>query len=99
VLKRNNEIIRENHKLLNNWINKEPYINWIPPTAGSVGFMKQQLEVTAKELTLDLIKEKSTFLVPGDCFGHSDHIRIGYGGDKKILKEGLNRLSEYLKQF
>jgi aspartate/methionine/tyrosine aminotransferase len=98
IFKRNNEIIRENHRLLDNWISKEQHISWVKPTAGSVGFMKHHLDKTAEQLCLGLIKEKSTFLVPGDCFGHPDHIRIGYGNDKKTLVEGLKRFSEYLSK-
>ena len=99
VLKRNNEIIRENHKLLDDWIRKEPHLSWIPPKAGSVGLMRHYLDTSAEKICLDLIKEKSTFLVPGDCFGYPDHIRIGYGCDKKVLNEGLNRFSEYFDQY
>jgi aspartate/methionine/tyrosine aminotransferase len=99
ILRRNNEIVRENHKLLSAWIRREPNISWVPPTAGSVGFMKHQLDISAEKICLDLINEKSTFLVPGDCFEHPDHIRIGYSGDKKVLKEGLRRVSEYLDQY
>ena len=97
IFKRNNRIIRENHRLLDQWIRKESHISWVPPTAGSVGFMKHNLDMTAEEICLDLIKEKSTFLVPGDCFEHPDHIRIGYGNEKKTIMEGLNRFSDYLE--
>ncbi len=96
IFKRSNEIIRENHKLLDDCIRKEPNISWVPPTAGSVGFMRHYLDTTAEEICLDLIREKSTFLVPGDCFKHPDHIRIGYGNAKETIKEGLSRVSDYL---
>lgn len=99
ILERNNAIIRENHKLLDDWIRKEPNISWVPPTAGSVGFMKHHFDTTAEKICLGLINEKSTFLVPGDCFEHPDHIRIGYGNDKAVLEEGLGRFSDYLKQY
>ncbi len=96
IYERNNGIIRENHKILDDWIRNEPNISWVPPTAGSVGFMKHHLDTSAEKICLDLIEEKSTFLVPGDCFEHPDHIRIGYGNNKEIIKEGLKRFSDYL---
>ena len=99
IYQRNNKIIKENHKLLDEWIKKEPNISWVPPTAGSVGFMKHHLSKTAEEICLDLINEKSTFLVPGNCFMHSDHIRIGYGNNKETIREGLGRVSDYLSQY
>jgi aspartate/methionine/tyrosine aminotransferase len=99
IFERNNLIIRENHKILNEWIKNEPNISWIPPNAGSVGFMKHYLDISAQEICLGLIKEKSTFLVPGDCFEHPDHIRIGFGNNKKTIKEGLFRFSDYLSSL
>ncbi len=98
IYKRNNAIIRENHKILDDWIRKEPDISWVPPTAGSVGFMKHHLDQRAEEICLGLINEKSTFLVPGDCFEHPDHIRIGYGNKKETIREGLSRFSDYLQE-
>jgi aspartate/methionine/tyrosine aminotransferase len=96
IFERNNKIARDNHKLIDDWIRNEHHISWVPPTAGSVGFLKHNLESTAADICLDLIKEKSTFLVPGDCFEYPDHIRIGYGNQRNVLKEGLDRFSEYL---
>jgi aspartate/methionine/tyrosine aminotransferase len=99
ILERNNRIIRENHQLLDSWINNEPNVSWIAPTAGSVGFFKHHLETSAEKICLDLIKEKSTFLVPGDCFEHPDHIRIGYGNKKSTIREGLQRITDYLNSL
>ena len=99
ILTRNNRIIRENHTILENWIKKESNFSWVAPTAGSVGFMRHHLDVSAEKLCLGLIKKKSTFLVPGDCFNHPNHVRIGYGNNKDTIKEGLRRISEYLELF
>ena len=99
ILERNNRIVRENHKILDSWIRKVPLVDWIPPRAGSVGFMHHKVDVPASRLCLDLIKEKSTFLVPGDCFEHPDYLRIGYGNTQDTLIEGLNRLSSFLEKY
>jgi len=98
ILERNNGIIKTNHKLLDEWINDEPLIDWVPPRAGSVGFMRHHLDAAAWDICRELIEEKSTFMVPGDCFGFSDHIRIGYGNDAKVLREGLDRFKSYLDE-
>jgi aspartate/methionine/tyrosine aminotransferase len=82
--------------MLDQWIMEEPLIEWVPPRAGSVGFMKHHLDISAEEVCLQLINEKSTFMVPGDCFEMPDHIRIGYGNNIDILKEGLKRFREHL---
>ena len=96
IFERNLDIVRRNHKLVDRWINDEPLISWIPPRAGSVGFMKHNLDKTAEKICEELIEEKSTFMVPGDCFKMPDHIRIGYGNAPEILEEGLTRFKEYL---
>ena len=96
ILERNNLMARRNHQLMDDWISAEPLIDWVPPRAGSVGFMKHHLDATAEEICLRLIKEKSTFMVPGDCFEMPEYIRIGYGNNINILVEGLRRFKEFL---
>lgn len=99
ILERNNGIARENCKLLDDWISKEPYLSWVKPKAGSVAFMKQETGLTSKEICLRLIKERSTFLVPGECFEHPDHLRIGYGNNRKLLEDGLEQVSAFLSNI
>jgi len=96
ILERNVGIVRENHRLLDDWIRGEPLIDWVPPMAGSVGFMKHHLDMTAEELCKRLIEEESTFLVPGDCFEMSQYVRIGYGNSVDVLVEGLRNLKSFL---
>jgi aspartate/methionine/tyrosine aminotransferase len=94
ILKRNNKIVRTNHKILSEWIENEPLIDWIPARAGSVAFLKHHLDMTSEELCIKLIEEKSTFLVPGSCFEMEGYLRIGFGNDTERLKTGLNRFKE-----
>jgi aspartate/methionine/tyrosine aminotransferase len=96
ILRRNNGIIRENHRFIDRWLRDEPLMEWVPPTAGSAGFLKHHLNVSAEELCRCLIEEKSTFMVPGDCFGFPDHVRIGYGNNLSTLREGFRRVKEHL---
>jgi len=98
ILLRNNRIARENHRLLDEWIRDEPLIDWVPPRAGSVGFMRHRLEAKAWDICKALIDEESTFMVPGDCFGFSDHLRIGYGNKAEVLREGLSRFKSFLEK-
>ena len=96
IYARNLDIIRTNHKILSNWIRKEPLIDWIPAQAGSVAFLKLNLEMPTEVFCLKLIEEKSTFLVPGSCFEMEGFLRIGFGNETKTLQEGLKRLTEFL---
>jgi aspartate/methionine/tyrosine aminotransferase len=99
ILERNNTIVRGNWKLLDEWISNESYLSWVKPKAGSVAFIKQDTSYTSEELCLRLIKERSTFLVPGECFEHPDHLRIGYGNNRKLIEDGLVQVSEFLSEL
>ncbi|MBN1329463.1 MAG: aminotransferase class I/II-fold pyridoxal phosphate-dependent enzyme [Candidatus Heimdallarchaeota archaeon] len=99
IYKRNTELIKINHKILSNWIKNEPLIDWIPAKAGSVAFLKLLLDIPTEEFCLNLIKEKSTFLVPGTCFEMEGYLRIGFGNDTEILRAGLSRLKEFLNKY
>jgi len=96
IYERNLEILRKNFKLLEEWIKEEPLVDWVPPKAGTVAFLRYDLEIPSEELAIRLIKEKSTFLVPGSCFGIENHLRIGYGNPTDVMIEGLKRFKEFL---
>jgi len=96
IYERNLEILRKNFKLLEKWIKEEPLVDWVPPKAGTVAFLRYDLEMPSEELAIRLIKEKSTFLVPGSCFGIENHLRIGYGNPTDVMIEGLKRFKEFL---
>jgi aspartate/methionine/tyrosine aminotransferase len=97
ILERSNRIVCENWKILDRWIGKEPLLEWVRPTAGSVAFMEHHLPMKASEVCLNLIKEKSTLMVPGDCFNLPRYLRIGYGNNTELLMEGLEQVSEFLE--
>ncbi|MHA2500747.1 MAG: aminotransferase [Candidatus Hodarchaeales archaeon] len=99
IYERNLNIIRTNHKMLSSWIEDEPLIDWIPPRAGSVAFLRYNLDIPSEEFCVRLIKEKGTFLVPGSCFEMEGYLRIGYGNNTETLKTGLARLKEFLDEY
>lgn len=99
ILERNLRIIRNNHKFIDRWINDEALINWVPPRAGSVAFMKHNLDMSATEVCKRLIEEKNTFMVPSDCFDIKNHLRIGYGNRLEVLEKGLSRVKEFLDEY
>ena len=96
IYKRNLEIIRANHLVLSRWIENEPLIDWIPPRAGSVAFLRHNVKMPSEDLCLRLIQDKGTFLVPGSCFEMEGFLRIGYGGETETLKAGLSRIKDFL---
>lgn len=99
IFERNLKIVRTNHEVVSKWVENEPLIDWVPPVAGSVGFLKHNLDISSEEICVNLINEKSTFMVPGTCFDMEGYIRIGYGCKTEVLKEGLERFSEFLNKY
>jgi aspartate/methionine/tyrosine aminotransferase len=97
IYKRNLKIVRTNHGILSQWIKDEPLIDWVPPRAGSIAFLRYNLSIPSKDLCLGLIHDKGTFLVPGYCFEMEGFLRMGYGCKTEILKEGLSRFKAFLK--
>ncbi|HAM81283.1 aminotransferase A [Ornithinibacillus bavariensis] len=57
-------------------------------------------EMTSFELGIDLVKKAKLALVPGDSFSllGEGYMRLSYAYDFLTLKEGLNRLEEYLQK-
>ena len=98
IMERNNEIVRRNHQLLERWMADSPSASWVSPRAGSTGFMKVECEMSSEELCRRLITEKSTLLVPGECFEVEKHVRIGLGNDASVLRKGLSRLGGFLEE-
>lgn len=99
IFERNLKIIRTNFKILSDFIENEPFIDWIPARAGSVAFLKYHLEIPSEEFSIKLIREQSTFLVPGSCFEMEGFLRIGFGNNTEILKKGLSRFKKFLDKY
>ncbi|RLG98835.1 aminotransferase, partial [Candidatus Bathyarchaeota archaeon] len=93
------KILQTNHKILSNWIENEPLIDWIPPKAGSIAFPQYSLELPSEEFCIRLLREKGTLLVPGSCFGLEGYFRLGYGCKTETLIEGLSRLKDFLNNY
>jgi len=99
ILDRNRNILRENLNIIQDWQDQENMFEYTPPKAGGMAFFKYQIDINSTELTNQLRKDKSVFLVAGDCFGMDHYLRIGFGAEKNYLKEGLILFSKYLSDL
>ena len=55
--------------------------------------------MTAKELRKMLLLEKSTFVVPGDCFWMSRQIGTGYRNSVGVLREVLGSFRDFRGEY
>ncbi len=65
----------------------------VPPEASAMSFVRFDLPVGSRELALRLRAEQGVLVVPGDCFGMDDHIRLSTALPEARLDEGLRRLT------
>jgi aspartate/methionine/tyrosine aminotransferase len=99
ILTRNLEIIRTNYRILSEWVEDEPLIEWVPPKAGTLVFLQYKLDISSEELCKRLLEEESVLLVPGSCFDMEGFLRIGFGNNTDVLNEGLSRFKEFLDRY
>ena len=99
VLERNRKIVTENMEVLKKWVENEPKVSLIFPKYVSTSFIKLNVPIDTEEFCLKLLKEKGVLLVPGNRFDMPGYARLGYCTHREILEKGLEKLSEFLREF
>jgi capreomycidine synthase len=91
------EQARRNRELIDEWVYAHSnHIEYVRPTAGVVSFPGIRTITDVDSLCHRLMADHGVLVVPGSCFGHPGHIRIGFGGPTAELEIGLARLSDVL---
>jgi aspartate/methionine/tyrosine aminotransferase len=72
-------------------------VEWSRPRGGVVAFPRLAAVTDVVALCHRLMAEAGVLLVPGACFGHPAHVRLGFGGPSAALVEGLDQLSSALE--
>jgi len=100
VLTRSRDMLNENLALLQEWIGSHSQLfSLVPPKAGGMAFMSYNMAINSSELSTKLRTEKSVFVVAGDWYGMDHYLRLGIGGEKAKLLEGLNLVDETLTEL
>ncbi len=87
----------ENRELLNQFLDGRHDLEVVRPPYGSIMFPRVREETADK--MIGLLREKyETSVVPGRFFERPAHFRIGLGGDRETLVEGLDRLGRALDE-
>ena len=93
------EILLGNLDIVKDWIETRKDVEWIVPSGGVVGFPRLIGNDSSEGLCRLLIEKYRTFVVPGYCFKMPRHFRLGFGGDKEEVVNGLNRLGNALDEW
>lgn len=97
IMERSLRIVRENGKILDEWVEAEPAISYIKPKAGTTALLKYDLDLPSEEFCLRLFRSTGAFLTPGSCFDMEGWLRIGYACDTQVLRDGLAKVSEFMR--
>jgi aspartate/methionine/tyrosine aminotransferase len=96
ILSRNLEIILSNLSLLDLFFyDHENIFNWQKPKAGPIAF-PSLLKESSDYFCTKLLESKNVLLLPSTYYNFGNkNFRIGFG--RKTLKEGLEKIEEFLK--
>lgn len=98
IFERNRAIIEKNRRILDEWVNRTPQVHYLRPVAGTTALVYYDLDMPSYELCKRLIREKGLLFTPGAAFEMEGAVRIGYAFDSKLLKEGLDKFTEFLEE-
>tara|TARA_R110001599_G_scaffold353465_1_gene593123 strand:- start:36554 stop:37672 length:1119 start_codon:yes stop_codon:yes gene_type:complete len=100
VLERGRHLLRTNVPVVQNWIDRHGgNFSMVAPRAGGMAFVRYSLDINSSELVTRLRQEKSVLVVAGDWFGMDHYLRLGIGGETRILVDGLELIDEFLHEL
>ncbi|MDQ6871072.1 MAG: pyridoxal phosphate-dependent aminotransferase [Gemmatimonadota bacterium] len=97
LLERQRKRVARNRSVVAKFIESQPRLSWVPPEAGTVGFVRLE-GGSVDDLAVRLLA-KDSLVTPGRFFGAADHFRIGFGMEPEHLDEGLRRLASLLVEI
>ncbi len=94
LLARTRQHLRGNLEVAKEWLAQHPgRFRFVEPEAGAMLFLEHDLPCSSLELAQRMLEEQGTLIVPGEHFGFPGWLRLGLGGEREELREGLERLS------
>lgn len=97
ILARNAHILRTNLAVLGAWVAAEPAITWVRPRAGTIALLKYGLDMPSEPFCVRLVEETGAMFTPGSAFDVEGTVRIGYANTPRVLAEGLQAVSAFLR--
>lgn len=94
LLSRAMGMIQPNLALLQKAIEERDYLRWVPPVAGSVGFVELLADEPIDVFADDLAKEAGVLILPGSVFDvDTHHFRVGLG--RNDVADSLERFCAF----
>lgn len=99
VLARSQRITRGNLQILEDWVEREAKISWVKPRSGTTALLKYDAQMSSREFCVALLGETGVMLTPGSALDMEGYLRIGYANGPEVLRQGLQRMSEFLARI
>ncbi len=99
VMGRSLSIVRENLRILDDWVAGEPRLRYVKPAAGTTALIFYDYDPDSYEFCRQMYDATGAFVTPGDCFGQKKCLRVGYACDRETLMGGLKAFSAFLRQL
>ena len=99
IYERNSKILLKNRQILDDWVKATPEVYYQKPVAGTTALVYYKKDMPSYDLCVKLLESKGVLFTPGECFEMEGSVRIGYAFDSKLLKQGLDLFTEFLKEI
>lgn len=99
ILQRAHALTRDNLRLLDAWVANEPRVSYVKPKAGTTALLKLDVDMPSREFCVKLLEAKGVMFTPGSALDIEGYVRIGYANNPEVMKEGLARVSEFLREI
>lgn len=94
---RTRKIIRGNFPRVEDFV-ADTGSSWTPSQAGAIAFVRYPSPVPS-ETVAERARAREVLLVPGAHFHREGHLRLGFGMEREVLEEGLQRLATLLGEL
>ena len=99
IFSRTRDVARANLALLTGVLQEHSeLLSWVRPQGGMIAFPWLVAGGETRSLCVAAAAE-GVLMVPGDCFGLPDHLRIGFGVGREWYPEAMQRLSVVLSRW
>lgn len=99
ILQRAHAMTRENLALLDAWVASEPRVSYVKPKAGTTALLKIDVDMSSRDFCVKLLEAKGVMFTPGSALDIEGYVRIGYANNPEVMKEGLAKVSEFLREI
>jgi aspartate/methionine/tyrosine aminotransferase len=101
LVRRGQQNVDQNYSCSMKWLQShDKFFDWVPPQGGTVMLLRLKLSLNTEAFARNLAETCGVFLVP--CTSAFEmkgrYLRLGLGGNPKKFKQGLDTVSQYLRQ-